>query len=456
MLMRPQRLRIEQEPKAPGMSTLVPLSAALKVEQPETRLNNRISGHLGSLTQGGVAKIMSAWSSRLPRALAIGLGLAAADEDYAARLRAAQIEAIVRLTPLAMGASCLNVVILMLTLGSVGPIGWPLWVWSALFVALVLRYGRSWWKGRHRERSRPVSSAALRRSVIHGGLYGALWGAVPAMTFPGAPAPTQLLVGCLTAGMMCAGGFVLTTVPLAGVTYVLLVASGAFFALLQGGSAVYLGLAALMAVYTGVVIISINWNAFLFIGHFLAEAKIQKEVAAREQAQAQSAHAERMIALGQLAGGIAHDFNNTLQAVAGNAALIERRPNDPDRVRGLAHMVLEAAERGGSISRRLLAFARQDALAPEPVDPAAILTDIRDLLQRTLGPSIAVHSTAAPGCRGFLPIDASLKQCCLTWRPMHGTPCRMEATSPSRQRARSSPSSTISRCSDPAGIFVSA
>ena len=361
-----------------------------------------MSGHLGFLTPGGVAKIMSAWSSRLPRALAIGLGLAAADEDCAARLRAAQIEAIVRLTPLAMGASCLNVVILMLTLGSVGPIGWPLWVWSALFVALVLRYGRSWWKGRHRERSRPVSSAALRRSVIHGGLYGALWGAVPAMTFPGAPAPTQLLVGCLTAGMMCAGGFVLTTVPLAGVTYVLLVASGAFFALLQGGSAVYLGLAALMAVYTGVVIISINWNAFLFIGHFLAEAQIQKEVAAREQAQAQSAHAERMIALGQLAGGIAHDFNNTLQAVAGNAALIERRPNDPDRVRGLAHMVLEAAERGGSISRRLLAFARQDALAPEPVDPAAILTDIRDLLQRTLGSSIAVHSTAAPGLPWFL------------------------------------------------------
>ncbi len=113
------------------MSTLVPLSAALKVEQPETRLNNRISGHLGSLTPGGAAKIVSAWSSRLPRALAIGLGLAAADEDCAARLRAAQIEAIVRLTPLAMGASCLNVVVLMLTLGSVGPIGWPLWVWSA-------------------------------------------------------------------------------------------------------------------------------------------------------------------------------------------------------------------------------------------------------------------------------------------------------------------------------------
>ena len=381
---------------------MAPLSAALKVQQLVKRLKNRISSHLRFSTPGGGSKIISAWSSRLPRALAIGLGLATADDDCAARLRAAQIEAIVRLTPLAMGASCLNVVILMLTLGHVGSIGWSLWVWSAAFLALVLRYGRSWWKGRHRDRRRPVSSAAIRRAVIHGGLYGALWGAVPVMTFPGAPAPTQLLVGCLTAGMMCAGGFVLTTVPLAGVIYVLLIAAGAIFALLQGESAVYLGLTALMAVYTSVVIINLNWNAFLFIDHFLAEAQIQKEVAAREQAQAQSAHAERMIALGQLAGGIAHDFNNTLQAVAGNAELIGRSPNDPDRVRRLARLVLEAAERGGSISRRLLAFARQDALAPEPVDPVAILTDIRDLLQRTLGSSIAIHSTATPGLPWFL------------------------------------------------------
>ncbi|HEX4178573.1 MAG TPA: hypothetical protein VHY57_09050, partial [Rhizomicrobium sp.] len=290
------------------MSTLVPLSAAVELQQPDTRLITKVSSYLGISTPRAVSKIMRAWSSRLPRALAIGLGLAAADEDCALRLRAAQIQAIVRLTPLAMGASCLNVVILMLTLGQVGSIGWPLWVWSAAFFALVLRYGRSWWKGRHRDRRRPVSPTAIRRAVIHGGLYGALWGAVPVMTFSGAPALTQLLVGCLTAGMMCAGGFVLTTVPLAGVTYVLSVAAGAFFALLQGGSAVYLGLTALITVYTGVLIVSINWNAFLFIDHFLAEAQIQKEVAAREQAQAQSAHAERMIALGQLAGGIAHDF----------------------------------------------------------------------------------------------------------------------------------------------------
>jgi hypothetical protein len=102
------------------MSTLAPPSAALKAQPPLKRMRNGLSSHLGFSAPGGVSEIISAWSSRLPRALAIGLGLAAADEDCAARLRAAQIEAIVRLTPLAMGASCLNVVILMLTLSLVG------------------------------------------------------------------------------------------------------------------------------------------------------------------------------------------------------------------------------------------------------------------------------------------------------------------------------------------------
>ena len=77
----------------------------------------------------------------------------------------------------------------------------------------------------------------------------------------------------------------------------MLVAAGAFFALLQDGAPVYLGLTALMAVYTGVVIVNLNWNAFLFVSHFLAEAQVHTEVAARERAQAQAAHAERMIAL---------------------------------------------------------------------------------------------------------------------------------------------------------------
>src|SRR5260370_13672371 len=145
--------------------------------------------------------------------------------------------------------------------------------------------------------------------------------------------------------MMCAGAFVLATIPLAGMSYVLLVGAGGFFALLADGSPVYLGLTALTVVYPGVVIVNLNWNAFLFVSHFLAEAQLRKEVAARERAQAKAAHAERMIALGELAGGIAHDFNNLLQAISGSAGLIKRRGEYPEEVIPPARLFVSGVSR---------------------------------------------------------------------------------------------------------------
>jgi signal transduction histidine kinase len=339
-----------------------------------------------------LTKLEHSWrlSDWLPEALTIGLGLAPADPDYADRLRTAQIAAIVRLTPLTMGASCLNASILLVTLGCMGPVSPGLGIWASLVFATAIYYAQNWLLDKRRQLRRRGTRKGIRRAVIHAGLFGGLWGAVPVLTFPGAPAPTQLLVGCLTAGMMCAGGFVLATVPLAGIVYVLLVAAGALFALLQEASPVYVGLSALLTVYTSVVIVNLNWNAFLFVGHFLAEAQIQKEIAAREAAQAQAARSDRMIALGELAGGIAHDVNNVLQGIGGQADFIERHCAEPDEVRRLARAILTAVERAGAISRRLLAFARRDTLTSEPLDPAALLQGVYELLNHSLGPGITL------------------------------------------------------------------
>ncbi len=110
-----------------------------------------------------------------------------------------------------------------------------------------------------------------------------------------------------------------------------------------------------------------------------------------ESAQARLVHSQRMEALGQLAGGIAHDFNNVLQAVQGGAALIERRPADSEEVRRIARMVFDAAGRGSSVTRRLLAFSRRGDLRAEAVDAAALLTDMREILTHTLGTGIGVR-----------------------------------------------------------------
>ncbi|MBY0338611.1 MAG: response regulator [Acetobacteraceae bacterium] len=124
------------------------------------------------------------------------------------------------------------------------------------------------------------------------------------------------------------------------------------------------------------------------------EARVATEIAAREEAQRRLAHAQRMEALGQIAGGIAHDFNNVLQAVGGGAALIQRKPGDPEHVARFARMVADAAERGSSITRRLLALSRRGDLRASAVDPRDLLAELQEVFRHTIGSGIDVRVEA--------------------------------------------------------------
>jgi signal transduction histidine kinase/CheY-like chemotaxis protein len=120
-------------------------------------------------------------------------------------------------------------------------------------------------------------------------------------------------------------------------------------------------------------------------------AELMKEVAAREKAQEQLRQAQKMETIGQLTGGVAHDFNNLLMAVMGNLDLLRKRvPNDP-RLHRLIDGALQGAERGASLTQRLLAFARQQDLKAVPVDLRALIQGMIDLLERSLGPRIALR-----------------------------------------------------------------
>ncbi len=127
------------------------------------------------------------------------------------------------------------------------------------------------------------------------------------------------------------------------------------------------------------------------------EQRVLEEMTAREAAQQRAVLAERMQALGQIAGGIAHDFNNVLQAVSGGAALIERRPDQIERVLRSTRMILDAAQRGAAITSRLLTFARRGDLRAENVDAAALLADIAEVLSHTLGGSVVCSVNVPPG-----------------------------------------------------------
>jgi PAS domain S-box-containing protein len=127
------------------------------------------------------------------------------------------------------------------------------------------------------------------------------------------------------------------------------------------------------------------------------EHRVDQEVASREAAQTRAAHAERMQALGQLAGGIAHDFNNILQVVGGSAALIERRPGDTVAIRRFVRQIVESANRGAAITRRMLIFARRGKLEAEAIDPAVLLEGLREICTYTLGRGIDIRLDLAHG-----------------------------------------------------------
>ena len=154
-----------------------------------------------------------------------------------------------------------------------------------------------------------------------------------------------------------------------------------------------------------------------------ANARLEAEIQERRNTEAALLQAQKLQAVGQLAGGIAHDFNNVLQAVLGGVALIAKRAGDPAAVARLTGMVEEAAQRGQSITRRLLAFSRREELRADRLDVGALLVGLREVLAATLG---AAHpgggARRRPGCRRCWPIAASWRRCWSTWRPMRATP----------------------------------
>ena len=159
-------------------------------------------------------------------------------------------------------------------------------------------------------------------------------------------------------------------------------------------------------------------NGLIYIAgrHVTAE---KEAAAALERAQQQTAHLQKMDAIGQLTGGIAHDFNNLLMIVSGHAQRLKGRLQDAKDARALAAIEM-AATRGENLTRQLLSFSRTLPLNPTVIDPAEAVQAIRDVLAGSMHVNIEFQIDASdatwPVCVDKSELDLALVNLALNAR----------------------------------------
>ena len=97
-----------------------------------------------------------------------------------------------------------------------------------------------------------------------------------------------------------------------------------------------------------------------------------------------------MDTIGQLSGGIAHDFNNLLTPIVGSLDMLYRKYQDDERSARMLAGALQAADRARILVSRLLIFARRQHLEAQVVDVSLLVSDMVDLIQRTIGLQVEV------------------------------------------------------------------
>lgn len=138
-------------------------------------------------------------------------------------------------------------------------------------------------------------------------------------------------------------------------------------------------------------------------GEIVGYAKITRDLSERREAQLALERtrevlyqSQKMEAIGQLTGGVAHDFNNLLMAILGSLELVRKRLPDDPKITPLIQNAIRGAQRGATLTQRMLAFARRQELEIQALDLKVLVSDISDLMQSSLGPMVTLETRFPP------------------------------------------------------------
>ena len=162
---------------------------------------------------------------------------ASADRE-AARIRGAHLSEVSGLTPHAMAANACSAAMVLWTFGDSRPVG--LWVWWGVLM-LISGLALLGWLQHRKKRIETASIRAVRRATTHAALLAGVWAVLPLMWFAGLAPTQQLVIATLLTGMLGAGTFMLSPLPLASLAYAAIYTVSSMGALLLAREPMYLG-----------------------------------------------------------------------------------------------------------------------------------------------------------------------------------------------------------------------
>lgn len=206
--------------------------------------------------------------------------LPAPPEAMAGRIRMEQVQSILRMTPVMMGANIM-IAILVALAGYGSPHADALIIWACLVVSYALLGLRGWVASqRRRSPNKAVSARGVRRITWQAGLLGLLWAALPIMTMPaeqGFKASMPMMVASVIAGMIGCGGFALLTLPAAAIAYSTPMALGALWALSTSHDPILYALGGLLMFCHAVVVASCLSHARIFVDRLITSEELETQ-----------------------------------------------------------------------------------------------------------------------------------------------------------------------------------
>jgi PAS domain S-box-containing protein len=141
-------------------------------------------------------------------------------------------------------------------------------------------------------------------------------------------------------------------------------------------------------------------------GELVGFAKITRDITERKATEARLREAQKMEAVGQFTGGAAHDFNNLLMAIIGSLELMRKRIPADAGVGTLLDTAMQGAQRGATLTQRMLAFARRQELRREAVNVYRLANGMKEFLSQSMGPGVDVE-IAVPRLLSSVSTDAN-------------------------------------------------